>query len=927
MYAGEAYQMGAPENVQREMIEQQLGFRDQLSTGARAGLVMRGEVTPPIPMRGGGRAGMPTREVMAEQNQLTAETTAALQEQYLGSMDKATFDIMEAQVYLQNVNLDRPTALQLPGVTGEGALRLGGMLEFAGAEAGGFARGDYDEMLKMLAPYELTGTTSQAMTSLLGVSRSLGIAPGKGMEPYLQGLAESGQISEAALSRIQRGAGVVGTTMAYAGRTPTWEQLQAAGATLEAGTPEWQLQLQTQAQEGTLPIVQAMGITPGSARAQAVTAGGQAPASPAAAQFEAQVASQLINYADVLNLTEKGLDAVVNGIVAELGTEGGRSLPQIMRSKMAEVGIGAEPFGYIAGTEQADQMLAMRPEDYQGATRFDMAMAMAGPVSQVNAYNPSRARGLQQRYVTMLEQGITPMAVGQISQIEQGQGAISSALGLPSGFSNFDQPFAAALSGGMSPRLYEQASGLMGFGMGQMGYSMMAGGFGIGPQMSNLFNAVGQAQGGGWGAPTGPALYQRQQVPGAPEGTMGIYGLNQLEMRGAEWDYMQASQARTMVPIEHELNEVIPTLQEFNTNMRALNKEMADYQAGYQARGVEQQKARLELSTRQSLETLALRERMFHEQTRFQRAEMEIGHGQFQTRAGWQREEMAADRQMAGYQYEFQQGELGRQIRLAGGRERARLLRQREYQEEMFSFAEGKRGRQESRFETETQWQEEGYERQRQHFEEMASMQQEMFDMQKRHIMERYAMEMGFLQEQMDHIGKMKEFQDKRRKLEEEMEDKRLEWRKTQAEQTKAYYEQIVFPYQESQWQWQAEIADAHAQYANWQIGVWDVLGETVTQMINKIVREIKEKYPDVDVQLLNWVNIDKKIGPTDAFDQKPPERPSVQPGGPLAQGQTQMVMPVRIVVGDQEMDAYMEGIVQTVTQGQANTQAWQVYQ
>jgi hypothetical protein len=967
LYAGEAWQMGAPENIQRELLEQEMGHRQNLSFGTLMGQHMRN-------IQGPGPGGEPKFEGSPGQTLLrtlrgggtvqeamqaawgTEPTVEGMKEEFLGRLDAATINIMKAQIHLSE-------GVDLPGVTPEGALRLGGMLEYVGAGAGDIGAGQYDQMLRQMAPLEMTGLTGQAMTSLLGVSRSLGIAPGQGMMPYMQSILEGG-MGRASLARMEMAAGIVGPTAAFAGVTPSPAALGGYAGQLEQGVPQWQLQLQAQREYGTLPIAQAMGVTPGSALATAIgqaattmgpgvlTGGqvtevpsgqfykapleytpGQIQLTPGQAQMQGQIAAQYGQIADVRGYTPQGaaayyarLEQEARGepVLTPAGTTyiSGVTPQERFRREQAAAGIGAEAMGLPAGTQRAMDYMAERPEDYVGANIFNMATALGGPEAQAMGMGPSDMARTRQQYEAAIRQGVSPAALGIASQIRgQGGGAISAAFGIPAGLGGaFEEPFAQMLSSGtMSQREYQQASSLFQFGQGQMGYSMMAGNWGIGEQLGGLFGAMGMAP------PEGAMpLYTQEQVPGAPEGTMGVYALGALEQRQERWDYTMASQQNTLRPIVHQLETVIPELREFRTQMRAINKEMADAQYGQSVRGVEQQKQRLQLQTEQALETLGLRERMFHVQTAFRRQEMEIGYEQFQQRTDWQREEMAASRQVAGFQFEFQQGELRRGIRLAGGRERARLMRQREYQEEMFSFAEGRRGRQEGQFETQAKWQEERYEREKAHFEEMTSLQQNMFDMQRRHIIERYSMEMGFLGEQLAHLAKMKELQDTRRKLQEEFEDKQLDWREDQLEQTKAFYEGHVFPYQKSQLQWQNTIADAHATYTNQQILGINKLGDVWTDMINQIIAKIEEHYPAIGVNYLSGFDPIAADFRRLRLPTEGPPRPETE--SPYRGSGPEAGASVKLVVGQQEFDAYLEGAVIQTNERQASTKNWGVY-
>jgi hypothetical protein len=95
--------------------------------------------------------------------------------------------------------------------------------------------------------------------------------------------------------------------------------------------------------------------------------------------------------------------------------------------------------------------------------------------------------------------------------------------------------------------------------------------------------------------------------------------------------------------------------------------------------------------------------------------------GKEETQQGWQMQDMAWNRQMAGFQYEYQQDELERSIRLATGREKQGLLRRREYQEEMYARQEDRRGVEEERAKQVMEWERQKFSLQKEHFERVNS--------------------------------------------------------------------------------------------------------------------------------------------------------------------------------------------------------------
>lgn len=588
------------------------------------------------------------------------------------------------------------------------------------------------------------------------------------------------------------------------------------------------------------------------------------------------------------------------------------------RIQVAQDGMGA--LTTLLGEDWASiEQRYLREED---EPTFDRRVRMAQalkPIAEMNNWTTM----VEEDYLNEMMRMRGEIGAGATTQAMRarygGDSMLGRAFGLPGGLGGWEE--AQLLEQGMTQTQMQQMSGMVGFGMSRQGFDMMSGGWGFGPQMGEMFDQLA-ARGIGPGAPPmGFNQTVQMQVPGAAAGTMGIYGKHEMEQRDWGQKMLSANQENMMRPIKRQLETIIPELEKFRTNIRGINEQIFEAQHAQQARGIQHSMASLKMSTRHQLESLALQERMFHTRTAFQRQEFGFQEEQMQTQFQWKREDMALGRQISGFQFEFQQGELDRAIRLAGGREKGRLMRQRDYQETMFSFGEQQRGTQQERFETQAEWQEDRFDREKAHFEEMTALQQEQFDMQRRHIMERYALEMAYLQEQMDHLGHMKKLQEDKRKAEQKWEDQQLEWKKEDLKHTKSYYEDLLFPYQEKQREWQISISDAAAVYANWQLSVYDVLGTAITEMINKILGSMEAEY---GIELAPITYPGHGVAPVEkpSYDKAPADVETPQEGGTGIQSG-----PMILEIDGEQMEGWLHGANERLAEQQSGAENWKVHE
>lgn len=639
-------------------------------------------------------------------------------------------------------------------------------------------------------------------------------------------------------------------------------------------------------------------------------------------------------------------------------------------------GVGLRPFLDVLPT----------PMEYAGQQQFMMAGQMLGGLAQQTGIMPSV--GQLSTYANMLGGGTPLPQLALAAREGTGYGALGQALGIPGGFASTaltglltPRPTRRGMGGrlarpddlggmpnmilesqtvfgepGLTAETYNRMVGAVQFGMGQMGYSMMAGGFGVGDQLGDLFDALEQ-RGVGPGRPTGKPLIERTG-----------WGLNQRALRGIQAIQLYASQAwqrqqwqfqqdqinaqraymgsqqafqmgtgawgaapgaatpwgGTASPfgfgMEGRINQAqaaIGFTQELRGLMGALRELRRDQTRegwGFQQRG-------MDLSYQQGMERLAMSQRMWGAGVQFQRREMGAQFQQMQMRQDWRMEDIAYGRQMAGFQYGFQMDELERAIRFSTGPQRMQLLRRREFMQEQYGMQETRRGVEEERAEQMAEWENEAFARRKEQFEVTTQLQQAQFDMQRRHIEERRALEQEQFEWRKESQEELWQAEDAIREKREEWQDKQMQYQLAELERQKAYYETVVFPYQEEQlkrqqdqldkaktyyeevFAWQRErlrledeIAIAQADYVALQIKVYEEGGD-VYQAFMDFVKKAKEE--------LAFSASDMARGNTnpDGTPAEPPRsRPEIQSNSPTG------TQEITLRVGDDEMTAWLEG-------------------
>lgn len=168
----------------------------------------------------------------------------------------------------------------------------------------------------------------------------------------------------------------------------------------------------------------------------------------------------------------------------------------------------------------------------------------------------------------------------------------------------------------------------------------------------------------------------------------------------------------------------------------------------------------------------------------------QLGQQMFETRVGYQAQDISQQRQRAGQQYQWRMEDfaysenvaqlqygwrmedLDESIRFATGREKRQLMKQQERTTISESMRREHSEEQKERMEEQRRWEEEDFERAKQRNEELVSLQREQFEMQKRHWEENRELALRHHEEdrqmQQEQMEKQREFYLQGRELDEE---------------------------------------------------------------------------------------------------------------------------------------------------------------
>lgn len=877
MGAGHAYQMGEPANVYRELTEMQMGLRERPSFMGSLGFAMRGGMSGEgAGTRGGGRG----RVVVGDtaQGGYAQEIQGGWQE----FQASPSFEIAKATIAVEN--------MEISGVDPTGKMELASMLEFAGATPADFYTGKMDTMMQQLAPVAMMGGANRMMNSAIQAAGALGMAPGRGLMQFYEQMPQT----EVGQANFVTAAGILGGSFGQLGQTvgtTQLEQIQDIMGRLSAGESTAQIAMDYGLQYGTTRVASAMGYSAGSTMGQRIGAA-ISPTSPGAEATIASIAAQFGEFTSLLGMGPEQAAQYFQGLQEErdagLATPGGQA-----RALAARAGaLGTESaFGFIPGSLEAQALQAFAPTTQQGQAEWMRAQQYAGSMYQFGGGQGGAYGALQQtqQWQQMLRT-MTPQQASIAMQQMQGMGAIERGFGVMGGFATEDM-----LQGlNLSPQQYGQMTSMAQFASGQLGYSMAAGGWGGGEQLSQFRDQMGMGLMEG-----AQSLYEQ-----GPSG--GIYGIGQLGQRSLSWSNLLNQQAYTMgtgrwatqsyggqtfqMGLLGNINMAEMRLANFQeisgmqeaamdraNDARMLSLRQALESANLSFRqgkerlnlGYEQGQERAETGYRQATESMALSRQMWGVNVGFQREQMATQWNQMMQQRSWGREDMALERQLAGREFEWGMEDANRAIRFATGRQKQELIRQKERAEERFVTSEqqrdtkGERQEQvwaneeaqfaarEEHFETIKTLETEQFELQAAHLEENYTMQtehmDENFEQNMRHMTESHEMQVRHIREQMAISQEIAALQKAIWEKNREMQETEMKYRIAQMLNQKEYYEQVVFPNQRTQQSLQDQVQDAYAKYLRQQVhdmgkggSLWDAW-DGLTDDIKAKVKEIQK--------------------------------------------------------------------------------------
>ena len=894
--AGQLYSASELEAMQRTEAEMAVGIRRQPSFWQRAGMELR-DVWLDAWKNVGVYKGPDIYEQRAQELSAYRGTT--------------TFQIDKASVYLENLE-----GLHLDPAQ---ARELGALLTLGGYSPQQIYGGQAAAAIQQLAPMAQLGQAGAYASAVERFAGYIGVAPGAGMQSLLTMLPTVAQPAQQAQWMLAgQIVGGVGQQIGLPTETVIAKVREYAHA-LAAGVPTWQVQREVQKELGVSTLAQVAGYTLGSPMAQMI-AGAVTTGSEAQSQAVANIASQFRRYwlyqgmgetemaqrAAALEEARRGTAveqpaSPADPFLAALGYQTApQAPPEAIPGEQPEIqaireaamaGVGYEAFGYLPGSPQARYMGAIQPKGIQESEAWAYVTQFAGPVAQQLGLDQYRASAVQRRFYRMYQRGVSPAAMNLVAQAMTGRGGIEMALGAPAGFA-FDERWAQMLDAGtMDPTQYLQLQSLAGLGMGQLGYSMMAGGFGIGAGLAQVMGMLGMAP-----------------EPGAqplilPSG----YGLNEQALRDLQWAQLGLSKRQTQLgweqtqaSYEYQMGlgewgvpgasgwgggllgavQYQKDLIDFTQTLRGITHDLIGLQRTATRHGWEFTERGMEMGFAQQMERLGLSRESQVRQQAFQWQQFGFQWQQMQTTQAWAWEDMAWGRTVAAFEYEYAMDELTRNIRLATGREKQGLLRRREHMEEQFAMQETRRGVEEERLAQRQRWEEEQFHRQRAHFQEMAQLEKNNFEMQERHIRERYQLEKEQFEQQKKDQEAIWSKEDERRAMQEAWEDRSMQYQLEERQRAVQWQEKVfefqrqrhdmeleAIGYQEQQQKLQDEVAKAQADYMQMQIKAYSP-GGIVWEAFNAFLEWLsgqKTEQPSIGYQESDDPNVPV------AYDPAPP--------------------------------------------------------
>lgn len=202
--------------------------------------------------------------------------------------------------------------------------------------------------------------------------------------------------------------------------------------------------------------------------------------------------------------------------------------------------------------------------------------------------------------------------------------------------------------------------------------------------------------------------------------------------------------------------------------MTRIQREKQDWQMQQQGIDLDFAQAGQDMQMRQFMEKWDFGWDWMKTTTRRNRQEMKIGRAESLTQRAWQAEDMALNQNMADLQYGWQQQDFDRNLRYARGRDRIDLMREQSRSAVMFSLQQTGRDNDKERFQEQSKWADERYDRERKFFELTAQHNRDEMKMEKRHFLERMGMEQDRLDRSRANFEKEKKWLEEQRKLEDQ---------------------------------------------------------------------------------------------------------------------------------------------------------------
>lgn len=172
-----------------------------------------------------------------------------------------------------------------------------------------------------------------------------------------------------------------------------------------------------------------------------------------------------------------------------------------------------------------------------------------------------------------------------------------------------------------------------------------------------------------------------------------------------------------------------------------------------------------------------------------QTIDLSLGRERSLIQRGYQDQDFSYSRDVAGIKFGWNQEDFSRNIRLATGREKRQLMRERDRSQTMFGMEEDQANRQKERRDETRQWEDEDFQRKKNHFETTKGLQIELFNLQTAHMARSHQMQLENIDAQIAHIQERRDIE-----LENEAEQKKQidarneEWEE-QYEKTKTYWQ------------------------------------------------------------------------------------------------------------------------------------------